>query len=319
MSGWMRLKTCLICGHAGYCTISGDRKVIKCMRAPNSHPIKQKDGSPAWIHPADAASQNVPARKVKDVPRLKTKEVAELVKRHQSELTAKRLDPFAKAMQLSVGSLKAYGIGWDVERGAFSFPMVDGSLKLCGIRLRSFGGRKSCVVGSRNGLFVPGDYDTFEIPADMANDPHPLLLLMPEGPTDAAAARDLGFRAIGRPSNAGGADMLEQLLKSGHKQEVVIVADRDETKYLGDGTPFWPGIEGALNVCERILPACGRLQFLMPPDGVKDIRDWSIAGTTPASVLASLEKTVFVTEAWLKKARNRIEDRKKKERKTEAA
>jgi hypothetical protein len=178
---------------------------------------------------------------------------------------------------------------------------------------------KRCVKGSRNGLFVPEDYEAEAIPflPDRdSEDASPLLLLMPEGPTDLAAALDLGFRAIGRPNNAGGANQIARLLTTAPvKQDVVIVADNDETKYLADGTPYWPGIEGAVSVARQIRTACARLRFMLPPNGAKDLRDWAREGSHLLLVRAMREKGKEVTPQWLEHVRTWLARRKVKERK----
>jgi len=60
--------------------------------------------------------------------------------------------------------------------------------KIIGIRRRLPNGRKISLTSSKTGLFIPADLS-----------PEGLLLIC-EGPTDTAAALDLGFAAIGRPN-----------------------------------------------------------------------------------------------------------------------
>ena len=50
--GWVRLRTCPICGHRGWCSMAPDRDAIKCMRIASDHPCA--DGG--WIHPLDGAA-----------------------------------------------------------------------------------------------------------------------------------------------------------------------------------------------------------------------------------------------------------------------
>ena len=66
--------------------------------------------------------------------------------------------------------------------------MYDGRRRIVGIRIRSFDGEvKACVPGSSNGLFVPLDYAVKPLSPELrTSDDFPLLLLLPEGPTDAA-------------------------------------------------------------------------------------------------------------------------------------
>ena len=71
------------------------------------------------------------------------------------------------------------------------------------------------VKGSRQGLFraiksVPGD-----------------TLLIVEGPTDVAAALDLGYDVIGRPACVGCEDMIVRLVRKRGHVATFIVADAD--------------------------------------------------------------------------------------------
>ena len=328
--GWVvatAANPCPACGNGHWCTRTKDGEVVKCQRRESARPIKQKDGSVAWLHLAgDLAAPPVGKRQVvkAERDRLKPKELEILLKQHRTAVNPQRLEKFAAEMGVSVRALKAYGVGWDADLAAWSFPMFDGSLKPCGIRLRLTsprpdGKNKMSVVGSRNGLFVPAGYDVPRIPAELSDDADPLLLLTPEGPTDCCAAFDLGFRAIGRPSASGGAPMLRELLAAGARQEVVVVADNDDAKYLPDGTPRWPGIEGAVALCHEILPVCGSLRFLLPPKGVKDVRQWVRDGCTSLVLAYRLKELYPVTEDWLRKAKARLMQKRLMERRAPAA
>lgn len=284
--------TCPACGGARYCSISECGTLALCRRgAESAHPVKQKDKTIAYLHKvADIGS--VDRKKIGKakpaVAKLSTTEIAALLKRHRTALSPARLSRTARSLGLSEKSLKRVGIGYADDFGCVSFPMYDGSQKPVGIRLRHDDGRKLCVPGSRNGLFIPEDYDVPKVPpALVKGDEHPLLLMMPEGPTDTAAAMDFGFRAIGRPNDKGGADYALDLLRSGDKQEVVIVADYDREKFadafggecqrvkrLKTGEPHFPGYEGALTIAQTILPVCGTLKLIQPPDKHKDLREY---------------------------------------------
>jgi hypothetical protein len=58
-------------------------------------------------------------------------------------------------------------------------------------------------------------------------------LLIVEDPTDAAAAIDLGFRVIGRPSCIGCEDMIAALVRECGASTTLIVADADEPDQRG--------------------------------------------------------------------------------------
>lgn len=319
---WSELKTCPICGQSGgWCTTDG--VVVKCMRAKSNREVKQRDGGIAYIHPITAVTTKVELRgKLQKRPPLTAPELRILIKKHQSALSDKRLEMSAKSLNLLPQSLLAYGAGWDVERGALSFPMYDGNLDgrgnlvPCGIRLRSTSGAKAAVPGSRNGIFVPNDFlESQRIAEGIAGGTAPLVILTPEGPTDSCAAADKGYRAIGRPGNVGGADAIVRLLNSTDPQEVVVVSDRDEPKLLKpSNVPYWPGIEGALSLIKRLLSLNKTgmsIRFMMPPEGFKDLRAWLPTLTSGADLHVAVYQSRVVTPAWLAAAEARITSMKK--------
>lgn len=95
--------------------------------------------------------------------------------------------------------------------------------------------------------------------------PSELPIVLVEGMTDAAAARDLGFESVGRPSNLAGLTYLKQLVKGRH---CFIVGEND---IKADGRH--PGKEGVEAVFETLKNVCKLTKFF-PPQGVKDLREW---------------------------------------------
>jgi hypothetical protein len=317
-SGWVRFRgACPACGHAGnWCTRTCDGQIIKCSRTESDRPIKQRDGSTAWLHRADRIGGTMPTVKAPpSPPRRSTAEWRGIIRQHQTAVNPKRLEAMAGTLGLSVRSLKLYGIGLDVGDGRggvgsgwWSFPMFNGELKPIGIRLRAEDGQKKCVWGSANGLFVPADYAAERIIDGVADDDAPLLLLLPEGPTSSAAAADLGFRAVGRPNNRLGAGMIRQLLGRGYPQDVVIVADHEPMKWIGvtDPTPAWPGWEGALHLAGELVggPGVRRLRVVKVRDAagnrVKDLRAFLQSGGVANVVNAIIAQAEDVDSPWLK-------------------
>ena len=167
---------------------------------------------------------------------------------------------------LSDRSLGRLRIGWSAEPGAWSFPMHDEQERVRGIRLRTPGGRKFAVSGGREGLFYPHGLTFLD------------RLLICEGPTDTAAALDLGFEAVGRPSCTGGTRLLRNLVSGKRPSEVVVVAD-------GDG----PGLRGAESLAATLVLCCPAVRIIQPPEGIKDLRAWLQAGATHDKVLAVIE------------------------------
>jgi phage/plasmid primase-like uncharacterized protein len=154
--------------------------------------------------------------------------------------------------------------------------MRDAAGEVRGIRLRGPDGRKWAVRGGREGLFLPAGLDVAQ------------RLLICEGPTDTAAALDLGFAAVGRPSCTGGAGLLLRLVRERHPAEVVVVADGDP-----------PGQRGARDLAAELRGYVRVVRVITPP--AKDLREWLRAGATAdnlAALIAAtapLEITITVT------------------------
>jgi len=102
-------------------------------------------------------------------------------------------------------------------------------------------------------------------------------ILVVEGATDVCAAYDLGFVAVGKPSAASKNKDLIELL-SGHK--VVILGEND----AGAGKA---GMEFTFTQLRGKCPECTKI---MPPEGVKDLRQWVEKGLTQTEFLEYIEK-----------------------------
>jgi putative DNA primase/helicase len=100
--------------------------------------------------------------------------------------------------------------------------------------------------------------------AALANHNGPVLIV--EGMSDTAAALDLGFDGVGRPSNLACMDMLSRLVRG---RECIVVGENDKKS---DGR--WPGREGMIAAWQTVKRVCPRATMLMPPEHVKDLRAW---------------------------------------------
>jgi putative DNA primase/helicase len=101
-----------------------------------------------------------------------------------------------------------------------------------------------------------------------------LPVLVVEGQSDVAAALDLGFVAVGKPSAAGGLGFLAKLLIG---RAVIIVGENDSGA----------GKLGMEKTFEALSPAIADLTKLMPPADVKDLRAWKQRGLTQEVLLAA--------------------------------
>lgn len=92
-------------------------------------------------------------------------------------------------------------------------------------------------------------------------------IVVVEGMTDTAAARDLGFTAVGRPSNLACLDELGDLLRS--NRPIWIIGENDKKSDNRE-----PGREGMLAAFHAARKGCRDVLMCMPPIEFKDLRAW---------------------------------------------
>ena len=243
---------CPVCNKSDWCLVAEDGSAAICARTePGS---VKRCGEAGWLHKLlDDNFQ--PKRRISHsiaMPKAPSKDFTALAKKYQDRLDESKLRELAKDIGVSADSLKRLGIGWNSS--GFTFPMSDASGQIIGIRIRYLSGLKAAEKDSRQGLFIPT-----ELPAEG-------LLLICEGPTDTAAALDLGFTAVGRPSCNSGTQMLAKVARG---RDVVIVADNDP-----------PGRKGAEALASELVLYCLTVRLVYPPDGIKDLRQWKVIGLT---------------------------------------
>jgi hypothetical protein len=142
---------------------------------------------------------------------------------------------------------------------------VGGKGGTVGIRLQRLDGSERLYDGSEEGLFLLIFLRGRE------------RLLVVDGPADTAAALDLGFEAVGRPSWTGGIDFLVDLVGRLQVPEVVFVTDPDERSQ-----------HGTRRLATTLASCCPTVRFIVPPAGIRGIRNWRIRGATAADVEAAI-------------------------------
>ncbi len=109
-------------------------------------------------------------------------------------------------------------------------------------------------------------------------------VIVVEGASDTAAAMDLGFVVVGRPSAEGGLSLLSLLIRG---RRVIVVGDND----AGAGQK---GMEAAFRELKLL---CKSVVKLLPPEGIKDLRDWkNNHGLTQESFLEYVKVNGQTTE-----------------------
>lgn len=263
LSKWHRVTRqcpCEICRKPDWCTYTDTGYC--CMRIQNNKPCKNggwwwplngevKISRPVrqWHPPADGA------------PDFNALLADWKLTTDQAELCF-----YASSLGVKCDALKSLG-ACQRDPHTWAFPMRDGKGEVIGIRLRHDDGKKWCVKGSHQGLFV-NDAPSGEI------------AFVTEGPTDTAAALSLGLWAVGRASCAGPNQELRRLCKARGIQRAVILSDNDD-----------PGINGAERLSHEIGVPCA---VIIPP--AKDMREFVRCGGTREMIDWMLKETLWRTQ-----------------------
>lgn len=269
---------CPVCGHDGWCLLSpfGDRAV--CCRVESDSPARAFDG---WFHAIPPRHRPAPSRVAKATTPVVHHEIIDLGIRHQTHID--RFGSAERTRAAAVLSLDAcvfdpFPIGYDPLTDALAIPaMQQGDPTIVGIRYRRIhpkpcGQKWICEPGSTAGLLLPHGTPS-------SNEP----IVLCEGPTDTFAATQLGLHAVGRWSC--GLDTTQAAALKAHVAKVarpwiVVVGDNDE------GFTGKRGADAAAGLIAQTLPHAV-LQRVQPPDGIKDLREWVMAGTSAAEVLGA--------------------------------
>jgi 5S rRNA maturation endonuclease (ribonuclease M5) len=254
MAEWYRVnrtRKCTVCHKDSWCTYNDDGS--GCMRVES--PVPMRNGG--WWHPNDshiARERYVPP--AKSVPGNTLIDCDALLREWRRSQNG-QLEPFAATLGVSQDALRALGCVWAGEHRAFAFPMVDAQRRVIGIRLRNELGDKWAVKGSRSGLFMNQN-----MISGTTKDQYNVCLIV-EGPTDTAAAIDLGFGVVGRPACLGCEDLVVSVAKQSPRVRLIILADADE-----------PGQRGARRLQEKLRKA----RIVTLP--AKDLRQYVQIGGT---------------------------------------
>jgi len=263
-----RGRPCPVCGRPNWCLVAEDGSRAICARVAS----ERRAGEAGWLHVLGVSA--LPIR------RSQRRAVAIQIGTSDFEASAAAAERFddpagprdcgdlARELGVSRESLRRLRVGW--TGWAWTFPMVNARGATIGIRLRRPDGSKLAEKGSRQGLFTPSKLT--------GNAP----LLITEGPTDLAAALDLGFDAIGRPSCAGGIELVSSYLRLTGRQDVVVFADSDSA-----------GRAGA-DALAKSVALVARVRIAAPPPQFKDLRAWVRGGARREHVDGVIEAATAV-------------------------
>lgn len=250
-------RPCPVCGRADWCLVAREDQPSSAVCQRVESPCRWQDAG--WFHRLRHDS-TIRARAVRVITAAApSADFAALASDYERAMTSTQLSRLANQLEVRKESLRRLRAGWSGR--AWSFPMSDAAGSARGIRLRYPDGTKLSAKGGREGLFIP---------SRLAKDG---TLLIAEGPTDTAALLDLGFDAVGRPNCSGGMRLTVDLVRAWRPESIVIAADPDE-----------PGRRGASRLALALTVHCRDVRTIVPPDGLKDMREWARAGASQSDV-----------------------------------
>jgi len=301
-----KARRCPVCKKPDWCRVFADGWV-ECMRVQSDMPAK----SGGWMHRQGLSPMRLTPREPRSAPPPPIN-ATKLMRDWFAATPASALAECAASLGVSTASLMAVGAAWAAPHSAWAFPMCDGYGNVVGIRLRNERG-KFAVRGSRQGIFLctcgltaPEDaaqpagigrlggsqtvtnqrnevvqpYDSAGLrSAATANGSQSRTLFVCEGPTDTAAAVELGLFAVGRPNCCCGGAEIKVFARRHSVSRVVIISDNDK-----------PGLDGARKVGGEL-----RLPFAVYVPPAKDVREFVRLGGTRTMIENTLNNTIWNT------------------------
>ena len=264
-----RAKVCPVCKRGDWCRVFDDGWA-ECMRVRSDKPAR----SGGWMHRVAERGQGAFAQAPpphRPPPGINATAI------HRAWLANTKtevLAAFAAELGVSAPALAAVGAAWAPQYAAWAFPMCDGYGNVIGIRLRNERG-KFAVRGSRQGIFLPWEG---ERPCEPKVPPESgKVLFVCEGPTDTAAALDLGFFAAGRPNCCCGGLEIRTYARRHECARAVMISDNDK-----------PGLDGARKVGAEL-----RMPYAIYVPPAKDLREFCRLGGSRNMIENTLKGTVW--------------------------
>lgn len=165
-------------------------------------------------------------------------------------------------------------LGAKQERNQWVIPERDDRGTVIGWAVRRPDGSKSFKPGGHRGLTMKWPLET-----SAGSEPSDPVFIV-EGQSDTAAGLTIGILAIGRPSASGGGEYLCAVLKDRH---VCVIVENDEAGKLGGN-----------RIAARLATECASVRVITPPQGLKDLRRWVIAGASRQDIEDALGAAAIV-------------------------
>jgi hypothetical protein len=190
----------------------------------------------------------------------------------------RRVRELAEALGVAYWALDALQVGYGecADTWCWTFPERNQDGLVVGISRRFKDGTKRSATESRRGLTYCDAWKHYDGP-----------VFLVEGGSDVAACLTLRLSVIGRPSNVGGVPMLVKMLEPIDKtRRIVVIGERDYRELPPNAKPphnpkckccrrCYPGKQGAMDVAAQLRKRLRRrVEWGLPPDGAKDMREY---------------------------------------------
>lgn len=262
---------CPICSKSDWCLLAPDGSAAICARI--SKGSVKRSGNAGWLHILDKDKFNPNDW----TPMEKTAiDFTAQVEQYRQELRTNQdaVRKITDAMGIELGTAYEYDCGFDGT--ALTIPAHDENHVPIGIQRRFIDGTKRMVKGGRVGIFRPWFPPYRKTPAYM----------ICEGFSDTATASELDwsyFHCIGKMNCNSGNDIIVKMLqREKGRAEVVLISDRDKDDV---------GVQGAINTAVAISDYCWSIKLIVPPPGIKDLREWRKDGLTSEDLLHEIATT----------------------------
>ncbi len=289
--GWTRVsaaRPCPVCDGPDNCTVSKDAKKAYCGQVESSTQNAGGQGLHTLTAEQKKAWRSTGGKEKKKKTTAKRDWAAKAERFARQAAEGDCLESLAEEWGVKTMILESLGVGWDGE--SWTFPERDGGGNVVGINRRlpegqTFpdGKNKRQLPNCNRGLTYADDWVKTEGPVYVV-----------EGGSDTAAGLSAGLCVVGRASNRAGAEHLAELLADLPTGREIVVLGENDLKPDGD----WPGRYGAEATASQLAELLGRLvSWAMPPDGVKDLRDFFATGGKKDAIADWSLQAVEPTEA----------------------
>jgi hypothetical protein len=241
---------CPICEKGKWCAFTEDGEYIACKRVQQGSITNL--GQFGYLHKIDKVDLKGLVKNAKPLVDWKS-----LQQTYKIQLSTYGQYP---SIGFARDTYDQYFCGWNGK--GWTFPVWDDKLSISGMQVRYPDGTKCSVTGTRIGVFVPRCIDAAKRS----------ILCITEGLTDAMVSTEFGIPAIGKWNCDSTHEIVLSLILDKIKpSRIIMVSDNDD-----------PGKQGAKELYKMIKTYQSGLHItgLVPPDGIKDLREWKSNGLT---------------------------------------